>query len=54
MKKYLSCIISGIGGGMVGLFANKLNTPIGAVCFTIGVILLVAGVTISSGNKHCD
>ncbi len=54
MKKYLSCIGSGIGGGMIGMFANKLNTPIGAVCFTVGVILLVAGITISSKNKYED
>lgn len=54
MKKYISCIGSGIGGGMIGLFANKLNTPIGAVCFAVGVILLVAGITLSSKNESED
>ena len=54
MKKYLSCIGSGIGGGMIGLFANQLDTPIGIVCFTVGVILLVVGITISSKNKYED
>lgn len=39
---------------MIGLFANQLNSPIGIVCFTIGVILLVAGITISSKNKYED
>ena len=43
MKKMM--ITMGIGSGMIGYFANQLNTIVGSVCFTLGVILLVVSIT---------
>jgi formate/nitrite transporter FocA (FNT family) len=40
--------------GMIGFFANQLNTVIGSVCFTIGVVLLVISITIIGKNAHKD
>jgi len=42
MKKtvtFLGCILGGI---MIGLFANRLDTIYGALLFTFGVILCVS------------
>ena len=52
MKKVLQIICCAIGGGMIGFFANQLNTVAGAVCFTFGVALLVASIiTISKKDN---
>ena len=48
MKKALQVICCAIGGGMIGFFANRLNTVIGCVLFTLGVILLVASIIMVS------
>lgn len=32
------------GAGMIGFFANQLNTVIGCVFFTLGVALLVGSI----------
>ena len=42
MKKMI--ITMGIGSVMIGYFANQLNTIVGSVCFTLGVILLVVSI----------
>ena len=42
MKKMM--ITMGIGSVMIGYFANQLNTIVGSVCFTLGVILLVVSI----------
>ena len=33
--------LSGVGGILIGLFVNKLNTIYGGALFTFGLILLV-------------
>lgn len=48
MKKAFQVICCAIGGGMIGFFANRLNTVIGCVLFTLGVILLVASIIMVS------
>ena len=55
MKKVLQVICCADGAGMIGFFANQLNTVIGCVFFTIGVVLLVSSIILVSkkdnGNK---
>ena len=41
MKKVFQVICFATGAGMIGFFANQLNTVIGCVFFTLGVALLV-------------
>ena len=48
MKKILQGICCAVGGGMIGFFANRLDTVIGSVCFTLGVILLVGSIILVS------
>ena len=42
MKKMM--ITMGIGSGMIGYFANRLDTIVGCVCFTLGIVLLVSSI----------
>ena len=55
MKKVFQVICCAAGAGMIGFFANQLNTVIGCVFFTIGVVLLVSSIILVSkkdnGNK---
>lgn len=44
MKKVFQVICCATGAGMIGFFANQLNTIIGCVFFTIGVALLVGSI----------
>ena len=44
MRKFIQVICCAVGGGMIGFFANQLNTVIGSICFAIGVILLAGSV----------
>lgn len=48
MKKLSQIICCAAGAGMIGFFANQLNTVIGCVFFTIGVILLVSSTILVS------
>ena len=48
MKKVFQIICCAVGGGMIGFFANQLNTVIGCVFFTLGVILLVGSIILVS------
>ena len=48
MKKVLQVICCAAGAGMIGFFANQLNTVMGCVFFTIGVTLLVSSTILSS------
>ena len=48
MKKVLQVICCAVGGGMIGFFANQLNTVVGSVCFTLGVALLVGSIILVS------
>ena len=54
MKKVLQIICCAVGAGMIGFFANRLNTVVGSVCFTLGVVLLVASTIIISKNDNTD
>ena len=44
MKKLLQVICCAAGGGMIGFFANQLNTAAGSICFALGVTVLVASI----------
>ena len=48
MKRFLQVICCAVGSGMIGFFANRLNTVIGSVCFTLGVVLLVGSIILIS------
>ena len=48
MKKIFQVICCAIGAGMIGFFANQLNTVIGCVFFTLGVALLVGSIILVS------
>ena len=43
MKKMIITI--GIGSIMIGYFANRLDTIVGCVCFTLGIVVLVVSIT---------
>ena len=53
MKKVFQVICCATGAGMIGFFANQLNTVIGCVFFTLGVALLVGSIVLASkqGNN---
>ena len=44
MKKAFHVICCASGGGMIGFFANQLNTVVGCVFFSLGVVLLVGSI----------
>ena len=48
MKKVLQVICCAAGAGMIGIFANQLNTVIGCVFFALGVVLLVCSIILVS------
>ena len=48
MKKVLQVICCAVGSGTIGFFANQLNTGVGSLCFTIGVVLLVNSIILIS------
>ena len=48
MKKYLQIICCAAGGGMIGYFANRLNTVVGCVFFSLGVVLLAGSIIFTS------
>lgn len=48
MKKFLHVICCAAGAGMIGFFANQLNTVVGCVFFTFGVALLVGSIILVS------
>ncbi len=54
MKRVLQVICCAVGSGMIGFFANQLNTIVGSVCFTLGVVLLVASIVIISKKDNKD
>ena len=41
IKKVFQVICCAVGAGMIGFFANQLNTVMGCLFFTLGVTLLV-------------
>ena len=48
MKKIIQIICCAVGSGMIGFFANQLNTGVGCLCFTIGIVLLVNSIILIS------
>ncbi len=48
MKKFFYIICCAAGAGMIGFFANQLNTVVGCVFFTLGVALLVGSIILLS------
>ena len=48
MKTMIRIICCAVGSGMIGFFANQLNTGVGSLCFTIGVVLLVISIILIS------
>ena len=54
MKKVIQVTCCAMGSGMIGFFANQLNTVVGGVCFTLGVVLLVASIIIVSKKDNSD
>ena len=52
MKKVFQVICCALGGGMIGFFANRLNTVVGSVCFALGVALLVASIVMNSKKDN--
>ena len=48
MKKAFHVICCAAGSGMIGFFANRLNTVVGSVCFTLGIVLLVGSIILVS------
>ena len=54
MKKFLQVICCAVGGGMIGFFANQLNTVVGCVFFTLGVALLVGSIILVSKKDKED
>ena len=51
MKKAFLVICCAAGGGMIGFFANQLNTGVGSLCFTIGIVLLVNSIILISKRE---
>lgn len=48
MRKFFQVICCAVGAGMIGFFANQLNTVVGCVCFTLGVALLAGSIILVS------
>ena len=49
MKKVFQAFFCGVGGSLIGFWAKSLDTIIGCLLFTLGIILLV-GSSISIGR----
>ena len=52
MKKVFHIICCAAGSGMIGFFANQLNTVVGCVFFTLGVVLLVGSIILVSKQDN--
>ena len=52
MKKVLQVVCCAVGSGMIGFFANRLNTVAGSVCFTLGVVMLVASIVLITKSEQ--
>jgi len=54
MKKTFHIICCAAGSGMIGFFANQLNTVVGCVFFTLGIVLLVGSIVLVSKQDKED
>lgn len=52
MKKTFQIICCAVGSGTIGFFANQLNTVLGCVCFSLGIVLLVISIILFSGKDN--
>ena len=52
MKKILQLVLSAVGGGMIGIFANQLNTVVGGICFALGVVLLTVSIAMVTDTNY--
>ena len=52
MRKVLQIIFAATGGIMIGVFANKLDTVIGCICFVAGVVMLTVSITMTTDTKY--
>lgn len=52
MKKVIQVICCAVGSGMIGFFANRLNTVVGCVLFALGVALLVGSIILVSKSDE--
>ena len=41
IKNIVYNLICGLGGGLIGCFASRLDTNFGIILFTLGIFLLV-------------
>lgn len=51
MKKYMRIACCALGSGMIGFFANRLDSLVGSVLFTLGIVLLVVSIAAMSKQK---
>ena len=54
IKKVFQVICCAVGSGMIGFFANQLNTVTGCLFFTLGVTLLVSSIVLVSKQDKKD
>ena len=54
IKKVFQVICCAVGAGMIGFFANQLNTVMGCLFFTLGVTLLVGSIVLVSKKDKKD
>ena len=54
MKKAFRVICCAAGAGMFGCFAYQLNTVVGCVFFTLGIVLLVGSIVLESKQDKED
>lgn len=54
MKKALQFILSAAGGCMIGFFANRLDTGMGAAMFALGVCMLTGSLVVTTSGKKGD
>lgn len=54
MKKIFQAFCCGVGGALIGFWAKSIDTVIGCLFFTLGVILLVGSILsiCKEGNKE--
>ena len=52
MKTVLQTISCALGSGMIGFFANQLDTAWGATLFVFGVLLLAGSIIATCKEKR--
>ena len=52
MKNILQLVLSAVGGGMIGIFVNFMNTVVGGICFTLGIVLLTVSIAMETDTNY--